>query len=130
MKAVNAEQPAMAPIWAYRKLANDMLKRWGKEVLEGNSKPNVLAGELSGEGGSWAPPQGAMFTPLAERCDHLFKELRELDPRMSHYLVARAVGLSYRQIAENMNISLTKVQREMESSFSAFTIAVYYKTRS
>jgi len=104
----------------YREQAEDMLKRWGREVMEGGSKPNILLLEyIGGEGSVW-PSGPAMFSPHASRADEILKEIGYFDLTYVEMLSSRAFGLTYDDIARNNKTHRNWVQIQMEGAFGAF----------
>lgn len=115
----------------YRDDAKTMLKRWGCEVRRGASK-NVLDIENGlGRGqvqGGWPPGGAGMFSPLAAKCDVLMHELLLIDPEDCRYLIAFAIDISMQKLADQLKVSKSKVQIDLDGALSAFAMMLYCRT--
>lgn len=108
-----------------------MLQRWGEEVSQGGSRPNILAllMEQRGGDGELLPPMGAMFTPLAEKTDWILWDIQKMDRTLYEVLVAIALKYSVTDVSRMTGWSRSKAQLEMDNGLAAFAMAVWYRSK-
>lgn len=114
---------------SYREQALDMLARWGKEIAEGHSKPNILAQDYVGGDGTQWPSGPASFSPLAEMADKVLRDIGQYDREGLDMLVSRALGLRIEDIARRNKTHNNRIQILTEGALGAFAMNLHIRSR-